>query len=279
MELRVTSVEIGPELAATWLEKNVSNRPVRRHWVITLAKCMTMGRWIDNGSMIQFDERGNLFDGQHRLLAIIKSGVTVRMMVRFHAPEGTDKITDIGMVKRMSDIKPLENANVIYASIRFLLAYESEGTSGRQSSKMMAWEVEDVFARHPNLKDWAIAGRAIAKQLSKGGLSGGPATFLAYLIGSVGTDQSRQFLAQLETGIGIEEGTPILAYRSVMIGGSASRVRDHNVSIAAIARGIVAWNATCLGRSLARIIWTRNDMPECIGSPVVRGVAKAEVQE
>jgi hypothetical protein len=68
--------ELTPEMAAEFLKNNTHNRPVRPSHVKFLSRQMKAGEWVFNGATIVFDKDGQVLDGQHRLLAIVDSGVT-----------------------------------------------------------------------------------------------------------------------------------------------------------------------------------------------------------
>lgn len=74
-------VQITPEMAAAWLERNTRNRRVVIARVKFYAAQMKAGEWKFTHQGIAFDELGDLVDGQHRLWAVIESGVSVKMMV------------------------------------------------------------------------------------------------------------------------------------------------------------------------------------------------------
>ena len=74
-------VEITPKIAREMLTKNVCNRSFRHTWVSVLAQDMLNGNWELTPSPIIFDEDGTLIDGQHRLMAVEKSGVTCSFVV------------------------------------------------------------------------------------------------------------------------------------------------------------------------------------------------------
>ncbi len=74
-------VLITPEMAAEWLTKNTQNRHARKTIVAQYARDMKAGKWHETHQGIAFDRLGNLVDGQHRLMAIVASGVSVMMMV------------------------------------------------------------------------------------------------------------------------------------------------------------------------------------------------------
>lgn len=76
--------EVTPSVAERMLERNYDkNRNVSKKWVTQLATMMLDGSYIyDNGqNAIVVDEDGTLYDGQHRLLAVIEAGVTQLMRI------------------------------------------------------------------------------------------------------------------------------------------------------------------------------------------------------
>lgn len=85
--MRIEIRTITPELAEEWCRQRAPNRKLRLSLVSTYAQDMTEGRWRETHQGIAFDESGRLIDGQHRLAAIIKSGVTVTMPVAWAVAE------------------------------------------------------------------------------------------------------------------------------------------------------------------------------------------------
>lgn len=81
MTTSIEVVEVTPAMASHWLETNRVNRAVRQGAVREYAIDMASGRWVFTHQGIAFDDAGELIDGQHRLLAIVQSGCTVRMVV------------------------------------------------------------------------------------------------------------------------------------------------------------------------------------------------------
>lgn len=78
---------VTPALAKQWLEKNTNNRNVNFAKVKKMAKDMREGHWDTTHQGIAIATDGTLVDGQHRLMAVVESGVTVRMNVTFNAPK------------------------------------------------------------------------------------------------------------------------------------------------------------------------------------------------
>ena len=103
---------IAPDLALEWLEKtNTNNRKVSQKHVDRLARDMTDGKWVLTHSGIAFGPDGTLLDGQHRLWAIVESGVSVEMFVwRNVEPEAMMTI-DCGKTRSMADILNIAGEN------------------------------------------------------------------------------------------------------------------------------------------------------------------------
>lgn len=76
-----TLVEVTPDVACNWLERNLKNRHLRDADVKKYASDMRAGRWLAGGAVIKFDTDGNIVNGQHVLWAVIESGVTVPVFV------------------------------------------------------------------------------------------------------------------------------------------------------------------------------------------------------
>ena len=103
-------MDVTPELAMRWLKNNFRNRPVSDDVVSAYARDMMNGVWQPTHQGIAFNDRDELIDGQHRLLAVVKSRKTIRMMVTFGLPskiEGSQMTTmdcvDRGRTRTVAD--------------------------------------------------------------------------------------------------------------------------------------------------------------------------------
>jgi hypothetical protein len=83
-------IEITPAMATRWLTNNFRNRRVDDYTVMAYARDMACGQWVATHQGIAFNDKDELIDGQHRLMGIVKSGRTVRMMVTFGLPSRID---------------------------------------------------------------------------------------------------------------------------------------------------------------------------------------------
>lgn len=84
--MRFEIMEISPEQATAWLERNVKNRKLRTGKVQSIAADIENGDWMLTHQAIGFDSDGELLDGQHRLEAIRMAGRPVVSAVAFDVP-------------------------------------------------------------------------------------------------------------------------------------------------------------------------------------------------
>lgn len=89
-DLKVQEMLVTPEMARLWLKNNFRNRPVKEDVVKAYARDMQNGCWVFTHQGVAFNDRDELIDGQHRLMAIVMAGVPIRMMVTFGLPSKID---------------------------------------------------------------------------------------------------------------------------------------------------------------------------------------------
>lgn len=73
--------KITPGMAEKWLDYNKANRTLRAGLVEKYASDMKSDKWTNCAAPIWFYENGDIADGQHRLWAIVESGVAQNMLV------------------------------------------------------------------------------------------------------------------------------------------------------------------------------------------------------
>lgn len=101
----VTNEIINPETARNYLAANIyNNRRIQRDRVDAYAFDMAMGKWCNNGTTITFDNQGRLIDGQHRLMAVIKSGATIQALVVRGVDDDAFKTIDVGQPRTNQQI-------------------------------------------------------------------------------------------------------------------------------------------------------------------------------
>lgn len=99
-------VTVTPEIASRWLrECNLVNyRKASAARVRAYSDLMASGEWIEaHPDGIQFDWNGYIGNGQHRLLALVASGKTLRMSVERGIDPAHFQATDQGIVRTLGD--------------------------------------------------------------------------------------------------------------------------------------------------------------------------------
>lgn len=103
----IAFVDITPKMAATCLKRNDRNRNIDLNRVALFAKTMSDGKWVATHQGLAFDADKNLIDGQHRLAAIVKAGVVVKMQVTSGIPiedvQEYSLAVDCGRPRRFDD--------------------------------------------------------------------------------------------------------------------------------------------------------------------------------
>lgn len=117
-------VVVTPALAAEWLAKNTDNRNLRPAVANAYSRDMESGEWIVTGDGIRFDIHGNLIDGQHRLMGVLRSDANVPMFVFRGLPREAKDVMDSGVRRTPSDMlrwKGYKNTSTLAASARLML--------------------------------------------------------------------------------------------------------------------------------------------------------------
>lgn len=98
-------VEITPTLARHYLETcNTQNRKLRIGIIKKYANFMLKGEWVITDQAISFDVNNRLLNGQHRLHAVIHSGLSIKFLVARNLPTDSYKYMDQGALRSQHDV-------------------------------------------------------------------------------------------------------------------------------------------------------------------------------
>lgn len=126
LPMRMCVEKVSPELALKMLAVNQSNRPVSEELVKRYAADMKRGDWKTTHQGIAFDRAGILLDGQHRLRAIARAGITVGIVVFRDCDRQSFDRLDTGKKRTVSDalaIDGMDSARVVAAIARSLITF------------------------------------------------------------------------------------------------------------------------------------------------------------
>lgn len=135
VKVKTHVIDVTPAMAQRWLDQNTRNRNLSKKKVETYTHDMKEGRWTLTHQGIAFYSTGQLADGQHRLMAVVRSGKTVTMQVTtgLKIQSGADidrhrprSETDAVRIGGLSDWMKTQHISVIKAILN--LHKDSAGT-------------------------------------------------------------------------------------------------------------------------------------------------------
>jgi hypothetical protein len=207
-------VLITPDIAGQLLSQNNRNRRLVPGYVTEIAQKMLDGRFHEIGDTIKRGYDGSLLDGQHRLAAIIKSGISCWFWVIEGLDPATQDYMDTGHKRSIRDVFHIHGhaqAADLTAALKWVVFLEEKkpfyGPGSLDGQQMLA-----AAERHLGLKDSLYA----ARDAKYAGFKYSPSLAAAfhYLMScKSGADLADEFWDGLISGTGLEEGDQRLVFR------------------------------------------------------------------
>lgn len=192
-------MEITPEIARVWLLRNTVNRRVEQDTVNMYARDMQIGAWLLCMVPLCFRPDGSLGNGQHRLLAIIKSGIPCFMLVAHNVSPEIIAAMDRGRKRSAADQAHFlgEELTGRQASIARILAFGSFELTGGPARSYD--EIMRAKRRHEDAIDFALS--AGEGKSHKKGFSAPMLAVIARAWYTQDRNRIAQFLNIIRTGI------------------------------------------------------------------------------
>lgn len=254
-ELAAVSFRITPEIAAEWLKKNPNNRAVRPAHVTKLAELMRKDQYVPVlAEPIAFDKKGNLSNGQHRLRAIIISGVSYVHPVVY----GLDfdifaRSMPVASRSRLDALTAygVKNADLAAKMLPYVHGVHMGTThdfhSGAQ--RISADEAMDIYGYYPGLQESIEATRALRSDVAFPTLQHVFAS-AHYLFKQVDAEKTNEYLAGVLHGENLTMGAPALAVRNRLNRDLQAKALRKKLGPMVLASLIVGWNAFAAGKRL-----------------------------
>lgn len=248
-----TVVVVTPDMAQRWLNThNTHNRPLLAFRVEQYARDMADGRWSFNGEPIQFDHDGVLLNGQHRLQAVIDSGLPQTFIVVRGLPPESQITMDQGTRRNPSDqlaISGITANHSVAGAIRIYLYWERGLLFGDQKRRITTTDIVQWAQRSPEhvrlLKDLNEAG--VHKAPTR------PAMNLAIALAFALIDERDclHFFTKLVDGVALAQNSPILALRNRLLSARDTRIKLTDKDL--IGFFVIAWNAFRDARPITKL--------------------------
>jgi hypothetical protein len=260
---------ISPQIAEEYLKRNRKNRKISEKQVKRLAREMANGRWSLNGEPIQFNSDGDLINGQHRLSAIVLSGVSVYILVVMGITDPNAFATiDQNSLGRgaytVLQMKGVAHANQITSITKKLLHWHNSKDKTQFSFSTNEWydaSSSDVVEFYEN-NEYLISfifnlvkdSRMIKSCSARSAII--TALIICYETNPVTT---LKFIDKFKTGIELKQDSPILLLREKLMIGVAPKDGGRNWNLEVMAITIKAFNTFSEGKTRKLLRWSPNE--------------------
>lgn len=249
----VVEAMMTPAMAALLLENNPENRKFQRPTADKWAAAMARGEWHLNGENIIVASTGELNDGQHRLSAVIATGLSVAMSIQFGVSRASRATLNTGLKRTLGDHLAMaghQNANLLAAAVRLAWQYDAGVYSmGDAPSVDQAFE---YIANNPSVGEFLGIGSTIGSQFST---SGAHFAFAGFVCARINHAVARELMDRIKDGLGLSSlGLPAARVRERLMNHLTGKFPLRRNEPSAIF--IKAFNAANQGRRLRSLAWT-----------------------
>ena len=264
---KIEIIDVTRSIAIEIMKMNTENRPNCQRSVDLYAMDMLAGKFPLNGETIKISTSGKVLDGQHRLAAIIKSGVTIRMIVVSGLPDSVYSTIDTGRKRTAGDtlaVKGIKNYNAVAAAVKWVYAYRKtieQKAVWVSVPELTNEKVLNFVETEPLIVDVVAEIRGLVPRSM---VLGSPVCGICYeIVRKNNADEMRDFIVPVLKGNDLIEGTAQYAIRSKLINNALSRAKLKGYVVNALI--ILAWNAHKLNRSVKLIRWNMGEkFPEIL---------------
>lgn len=251
---------VTPEVAEQWAAQvHPNQRSVKSGNLMRIKAEITDGRWKLNGEPIIFDSNGMLADGQHRLRAVVETGIPIEVLVVRGVEPDTYSTLDGGLGRRTSDALRAMGVKhpILTSSAVQLYKRYHEGKIFDCGYTLLSPEACCEFVReHPEVIDAAQFADSVRHYLKCQFPS--VKAFGILLFGYIDKSAADKFFESLKTGADLPSGSPILPLRTRLLARSMSK----NETIVVMFK---AWNLWRAGKSAYSLKWHAG---ERLASPI-----------
>jgi hypothetical protein len=236
-------------MAKRWLAMRKTNRPVNLVNYNKVVKALTEGTYRLNGESIILSDDG-ILDGQHRLLAVVDTGVAMWSVVVYGIDSAYFATIDSGKVRGASDVLSIAghlNTTVLGASLVVLWQIGRGTVMSKEHPPTV--EIEGILAEHPWLSESVtFCKRKLPRMISPARL-----TAAHYVFSQHSRLEADRFIMDLHTGIGLKAGDPVAVLRDKIIRNTVANTKLPDNTMLALL--IKAWNFRRGGKKIKGIHW------------------------
>lgn len=252
-------IKLTPEYATALLATNTLNRPISKATVERYERAIKRGEWALNGESIIVFSDGTLADGQHRLLAVKKTGIPVDTIIITGIDPKTFGTINGGKTRNGADVLAMSgevNTVRLSAAAR---AYLSAHLTARDFTSITATQTKQCVEDHPHLRYWV---KKFCNGKMKALIPSGFCGYMAIASEKYGFEKLDTFFDQVSTGVDLKPNDPGFVLRERFISQTNASKLSASHARAFIIKAI---NAHILGKKLTFLRFVEGEaMPEII---------------
>lgn len=266
-KMTITVEEVTPEKAQEWLEFNTKNRSVRKKQVDYLTQSLVQEGGRLSTDCIAFREDKTVLNGQHRLLAIIASGVSVPCLIVYNAPDDMDEIEDHVAPRQARDLVKTKNPDIKNANDKVTIPaalWRLKDMRADSSWTMARWDnnvytknfLANYVVEHDKELSWALS---LVHNTNADLVFSPRGTFAAavLILAERHKTATKVFFQRLGTGENLQAGDPILTLRNYYIKQANEKAQKGTEATdplqVRLALLFMAWNAWLEGKTWKKL--------------------------
>lgn len=242
-------VTVTPETARNWLMLNRKNRNLRKADLDRYKRDMLAGNWHLAGDPIRFGTDGSLLDGQHRLTAMVETGVTLPLLVVRGVKVEAQAVMDTGRRRTASDALAIEGhemSSLLAATALMKLSFDVDHLDGRLEASHN--EILACVEQNPNLVVAVEFARNLARRTD---CPPSVVAFSFFKMAEVDPQGAADFWTAAADKVGLKPGDPVIALTNRFAEARRNRERlTRRIYLSLIFR---AWNNRRKGKAMAFI--------------------------
>jgi len=266
-------LDIDNAMAQVLLDYNEGNRNIKPSKLDQYKRDMVEGRYKTNGESLIVAKSGRLNDGQHRLHAMLDTGLTFRSVVSFGVSPDAIETIDLGSARSAGDalsIDDVPNAATTSSLLKLMVSYERTMKEGKvpagtiqlgSNSRVTVPEIRQRFINSENadralITDAATYANSHSKSF-QGLLTPQQVAFTFWLLGSINQQAAVGVLDKIRTQMGFTPGDPVFAAYTHLKKMKPGKNTNDRISVV-----IYGWNLMRRGKTVNRF-----SLPDVIQKP------------
>lgn len=261
----ITLETITPHKAAEMLKFNHSNRAMVANHLNRLISEMLAGDWKVTGDTIKING-DRLLDGQHRLEAVVRSGVSIQCFIARNVDTDSFPMIDTGRTRMGGDVlSALGYHNVFITASAARMIWYYEHRIARLDGPLSNNTVLHTVKRHPTLPAFIseLSGYIFCKT--------GALVSALYWLSLADQDKADEFISSFTGGVDLKITNPIYLLRERVINDRLLRATKHGRK-RLVAMAFRTWANWLEGKTTAHLKATSPDeenFPWPKGAPYV----------